>query len=118
MNREKPKNIEGNLEDLEIREKISDILEIIRNDRDYNPEDIDEEEIISTIVDQFKAIEKNHIAKESFLLTLEQKIKIMIVKKTEARIREKFSKTIREANEIEKKIHGGDGDIPKIPQAA
>lgn len=118
MNREKPQEIEGNLEDLEIREKISDILKLIKKDKDYNQEDINEEEIISAILNEFNSLSKNHIAKEGFLTTLEEKIRIMVIKKMEARLKEKFLNTVGEIHKIDEKIHGKDENIKEISKAA
>ncbi|MDD5031470.1 MAG: hypothetical protein PHR36_00275 [Patescibacteria group bacterium] len=118
MNREKPEVIKGDLEDLEIREKISDILGSIKKDRDYNPEDIDEEKITASLIDEFNHLPKDSsISKEGFLTTLEEKIRIIIIKKAEARIKERVLKTMGEFGEIEEKIHGKDKNVSEIPKA-
>ncbi|MFA4941781.1 MAG: hypothetical protein WC582_04295 [Patescibacteria group bacterium] len=106
MNQEKPEKIEGNLEDLEIREKISDILELIKKDKDYNPEDINEEEIITSLLSQFNDLREDHIAKEGFLTTLEQRARIIILKKRSNNARKKFTDTMEEIHKIEKNISG------------
>jgi Zn-dependent peptidase ImmA (M78 family) len=106
MNREKPREIEGDLEDLEIREKISDILKSVKKDKDYNSEDIDEKEIISALISQFNNLREDHIAKEGFLTTLEQRVRIIILNKKSDDARKKFTDTMKKIHEIENNISG------------
>ncbi|MFA4834102.1 MAG: hypothetical protein WC619_04645 [Patescibacteria group bacterium] len=117
VSQEKPTGVE-NIWDIKIHERISEVLELIERDKNYNTEDIDEEEITSALVGQFNNLPEDAVSKESFLTTIEQKIRTIIIKKKEARIGEGFSKTMEEIRKIEKRAHGIDGNISKISKAA
>ena len=104
MNQEKPEKIEGDLEDLEIREKISEILNVVKKDEDYNPEDINEEEITSALISEFNNLREDHIAKEGFWATIEQRARIIILNKKCDDARKKFADTMEKIHKIEKNI--------------
>jgi len=124
MNREKPESledIEDPIIDLEIREKISDVLKLIRNNKNYNPKDIDEEKIISSLIEEFDNLSKGSKMRESFLASIEEKIEIMILKKQRKREGEKFLNdinTIKKAHRIGKEAPEINEDTPGIQQAA